>query len=89
MSQKDITLQDIYTLLTGFIGKQGAFNSKQEAFNSKQEAFNSRLEDKLDRFQEDEKANHNLSHRMIMQSYEYINDIKTDMQESKQSWMQK
>jgi hypothetical protein len=82
MSQKDITLQDIHALLTGFIGKQ-------EAFNSKQEAFNSRLEDKLDRFQEDEKANHNLSHRMIMQAYEYINDIKIETEDSKQPWMKK
>jgi hypothetical protein len=89
MSTKDITLQDIHTLLTGFIGKQEAFNSKQEAFNSKQEAFNSRLEDKLDRFQEDEKANHNLSHRMIMQAYEYINDIKMEAEDSRQPWMKK
>lgn len=75
MSTKDITLQNIHTLLTDFIGKQ--------------EAFNSRLEDKLDRFQEDEKANHNLSHRMIMQAYEYINDIKMEVEDSRQPWMKK
>jgi len=110
MSQQDITLHDIHTLLSGFIqkqedfnakqesfnskqesfnSKQEAFNAKQEAFNAKQESFNSRLEDKLDRFQEDEKANHNLSHRMIMQAYEYINDIKMDNQDIKQPWMKK
>jgi hypothetical protein len=54
-----ITLESIHTLLSDFI-------SKQESFNSKQESFNKRLEDKLDDFKAEEKANHNLSHRMIM-----------------------
>jgi hypothetical protein len=80
MTQKDTTLQDIYELLIGFIGKQ-------ESFNAKQESFNSRIETKIDRIQEEETANHNLSHRMILQAYGYINDIKTTMDSEKEPWL--
>jgi predicted RNase H-like nuclease (RuvC/YqgF family) len=98
--KKEITLESLYDLLSGFISKQEAFNSKQEAFNSKQEAFNSkqeafnskqesfnsRLEDRLDRFQEEEKANHNLTHRMIGQAFEHISDIESHLTDKNPKW---
>lgn len=112
--KKEITLESIYELLTGFISrqesvnkellefrdtqilsnsrqegfnsKQEAFNSRQEGFNSKQEAFNTRLEDRLDQFQEEEKANHNLSHRMIGQAFEHISDIEMHLGDRDKKW---
>lgn len=71
-----ITLESIYTLLSDFI--------------SKQESFNKILEDKLDDFKAEEKANHNLSHRMIMQSFEAISDIRADIDHSPtEPWLRK
>jgi uncharacterized protein YpmS len=72
-----------------FNSKQEGFNSRQETFSSKQESFNSRIEDRLDRFQEEEKANHNLSHRMIMQSFEAIRDVRADIDAERQPWKAK
>ena len=89
MSQP-VTLESIYHLLTGFIAKQETFNSKQEAFNSKQEAFNIRIENKIDSFQDEEKANHNLSHRMIMQAFEGISDIRKELDtKNTEPWLRK
>ena len=70
----------------GFNSKQETFNSRQESFNSKQEAFNTRLEDRLDQFQEEEKANHNLSHRMIGQAFEHISDIEMHLGDRDKKW---
>lgn len=39
MSSSPISLDQIHTLLSGFIEYQQAFNAKQEAFNAKQENF--------------------------------------------------
>jgi vacuolar-type H+-ATPase subunit I/STV1 len=94
------------TKIEAFVEKQEAFNSKQEAFNSKQEAFNSKqelcnarqelfntgLEARLDTMQESNEQNHNLTHRMILQSYQYINDIREEMDDQDQKndpWIQK
>jgi hypothetical protein len=75
-----------------FNAKQEAFNAKQEAFNAKQELFNStqlwtnhRLEVSIDglrrdlgEFRHQEELNHNATHRLIMQAFEHINDLKSD-----------
>jgi hypothetical protein len=66
-----------------FNSKQEAFNSKQEAFNSKQEGVNSRLEMSVDNLRRDmaefrhqEELQHNATHRLIMQAFEHIAEIK-------------
>jgi hypothetical protein len=87
-----------------FNAKQESFNAKQESFNAKQESFNAKadanfssLQEGLDsikydmaEFRREEKANHNLSHRMIMQSFEAISDIRSDLDRSPtEPWLRK
>ena len=83
-----------------FNSKQEAFNSKQEVFNSKQEVFNARQEvhnnktdnnfaairEDMAEFRREEKANHNLSHRMIMQAFEGISDIRSEIDNESAPW---
>ena len=76
-------LDQMLSLLTGFIEKQEAFNSKQEAFNSKQEWTNSRFEVSLDsirrdlaEFRHEEELQHNMTHRLIMQAFEHITELR-------------
>lgn len=84
-----ITLESLYSLLSGFIQRQELFNSKQEAFNTAQLGFNARIEDKLDRYQEESRSNHHLSHKMILQAFEYISDIRRDIDECTEPWRKK
>jgi len=67
--KQEITLESLYNLLSGVITKQEAFNSKMLEFKDNQESFNSHLEDRLDSIQEEERQNHNVTHRMIMQAF--------------------
>ncbi len=101
--KKEITLEALYELLVGFIAKQETFNAKQEVFNSRQEMFNTRQEvhnnktdnnfasirEDLAEFRREEKSNHNLSHRMIMQSFESISDIRAELDDENASWKPK
>lgn len=79
-NQKFDQLLDI---LTSFIAKQEAFNVKQEAFNAKQEWTNIRLEVGIDgvrrdlaEFRHQEELQHNATHRLIMQSFDHIAELK-------------
>jgi hypothetical protein len=99
-----ITLESIHTLLSGFIEKQTAFNATVDANFAKQAEVNTRtdanfakadanfasLRDDMAEFRREEKANHNLSHRMIMQSFEAISDMQTELdRESVEPWLRK
>ena len=98
--KQEITLESLYDLLFWFIQKQEIFNSKQEIFNSKQEIFNSKQEvyntktdanfasirEDLAEFRREEKWNHNLSHRMIMQAFEGISDLRADIDTDREPW---
>ena len=85
-------LEQILALLNHFIEKQEAFNARQEAFNAKQEAFNMRQEGTnarfevsldsirrdLSEFRHEEELQHNMTHRLISQAFEHINELKSD-----------
>lgn len=101
---KEITLESIHTLLSGFIVKQEAFNSKVDVnfvsidakfvsldtkVNSLDAKVNS-VQEELAEFRREEKANHNLSHRMIMQSFEAISDIRSELDtDNTKPWLKK
>jgi hypothetical protein len=81
-----ITLESIHALLSGFITKQTEFNAtvdanfaKQEIFNAKTDANFASLREDMAEFRREEKANHNLSHRMIMQAFEAISDVRSEL----------
>ncbi len=108
---KEITLESIHTLLSGFIVKQEAFNSKVDVnfasldakvvsldtkVNSLDAKVNSLdakvnfVQEELAEFRREEKANHNLSHRMIMQSFEAISDIRSELDtDNTKPWLKK
>lgn len=77
--EKNITLESLYELLSGFVIKQEAFNAKQEEHNLKTDTNFLSLREEFAEFRREEKANHNLSHRMIMQAFESINDVRTEI----------
>jgi hypothetical protein len=91
----DQKLDQMLTLLTGFIAKQEAFNENQLAFNTKQEAFNNqttvnfaRLDRKIDQmydeflsFQKNEEIQHGVTHKLIMQAFAHITELQ-----AKQPW---
>ncbi len=86
---KEISIESLYVLLSGFITKQEAFITKQEAFNTQQEIHNNKtdnsfasIREDLRAFRQEEQANHNLSHRMITQAFEGISDIRSELDES-------
>jgi hypothetical protein len=99
-----ITLESIHTLLSDFIGKQTEFNTTVDAKFEKVDANFARvdanfarvdanfasLRDDMAEFRREEKSNHNLSHRMIMQSFEAISDIRAELDtEPAEPWLRK
>jgi sensor c-di-GMP phosphodiesterase-like protein len=76
-------LDTILSTLTAYIEKQESFNGEMIDFKNKQMITNDRLEDKVDslrremgEFRHQEELQHNATHRLIMQAFEHINEMK-------------
>ncbi|MDD2693707.1 MAG: hypothetical protein PHY14_02140 [Candidatus Gracilibacteria bacterium] len=87
--KQEISLNSLYELLSNFIVKQEAFNAKQEVHNNKTDANFASIREDLSDFRREEKANHNLSHRMIMQAFEGISDIRAELDDEDAPWKPK